>query len=575
MFGCGGSAEDFDDDLSWLRYSPAWTADVLPLDEPWRKAQPRRAMLVVMGEGSVVHEELLAASAVADPGDAARLLGAAVHAVAAKAGGYPRRLLVGEWSYATLLSSELSPRGVDVRVSALRKTRRTIHRLASLLDEPELARDLDPVSHWSEVDGAALDDYFRAAARLWHARPWDVAEDEEVLLASRAGRESAVVLTHPRAHGQVVTVFTCAADYPDAYGSRDPVWGVRFARPRDVPRLFGGELPTPGSAPVPEPYPFLLEGFGSSSPSSAELHELAAVLDAVAALAEAGVQVRTGLAFTHPSTGVALRLESDARYLRWPMVKKVRLGCAAGEGAHPAAALVPLAGFAKGEGRRVERFATGLDARRPRAWTTARQIHHAREWTRFLLTEASVPATAVTELDLRTFLYAWYPRVTREEETSARAVPASLSRYFRFLEEHEHIRYPWAAAVLRERELYVDRLETAPLHELGDEVEEWLAPFHADLDARVMLPGRSFPGVHVGYDAPASPRVAALSRELLRRWQLWRDEEILNRVVDPAALRGRLAARQREWERAPHGGAHGKSPLRMVAEAEQDAAGVS
>ena len=571
MFLFGAFAEDFRDDLSWLRDSPGWTADVLPLHEPWRKAQPERAMLVVMGEGSVVHRELLGASAVADPHDVARLLGAAVHAVAAKAGGYPRRLLVREWPCATLLSSDLAVHGVDVRVSPLRKTQRAIRRMASLLDEPELAWDMDPITDWRKVDGAALDEYFRAAARLWRARPWELADDEEVLLASRAGRESAVVLTHPRAHGHVVTVFTCAADYPDAFRSRDPVWGVQFARRRDIPRFSGDELPTPPSAPTPEPYPLMHAGFGSSPPSSAELRELAAVLGAVAALAEKGMQVSTGLAFTDVSSGVALRLERDARYLRWPTVRKVRAGCASGEGADPAAALLASPSTGSSEGQRVERFAAWLHARRPRVWTTARQIHHAREWTRFLETEARVPATAVTELDLRTFLYAWYPPATREEETSARAVPASLRRYFRFLEEHEHIRYPWAGAVLRERAMYVDRLETVPFHEDGDTMEEWLAPFHADLDARVMLPDRSFPGVHAGFDAPVSPRVAALSRELLRRWQLWRDEEIPKGATDPAALRARLVARQREWERSMHG-PDGKSPLRLVAEAEEDAA---
>jgi len=570
MFLFGASAEDFDDDLSWLRYSPRWTADVLPLHEPWRKAQPQRAMLVVMGEGSVVHQELLDASAIADPHNAARLLGAAVHAVAAQAGGYPRRLLVREWPYATLLSSELAGRGVDIRVSPLPNTQRAIQSLASLLDEPELAWDLGPVTDWKKVDEAALDEYFRAAARLWRAQPWEVAEDEEVLLASRAGRESAVVLTHPRAHGHVVTVFTCAADFPESFRSRDPVWGVQFAQPGDIPRLFDGELPKSPLAPAPEPYPLMHAGFGSHAPSSAELRELADVLSAVAALAERGVQVDTGLAFTDASSGVALRLERDARYLRWPAVRKVRPGCAAGDGADPAAALVPSPSIGANEAARVERFAARLHARRPRVWTTARQIHHAREWTRFLETEARVPATAVTELDLRTFLYAWYPRVTREAETNAEAVPASLRSYVRFLEEHEHIRYPWAAAVLRERAMYVDRLETVPFHDDGDAREEWLAPLQADLEARVMLPDRSFPGVHAGCEAPASPAVAALSRELLRRWQLWRDEEILNGATDPAALRRRLVARQREWERSAHGPG-GKSPLRLVAEAEGDA----
>src|SRR5215210_6968120 len=180
---CIGPGEDYDDDLGWLVHSPWWSADVVPLHEPWRRNEPARAMLVVIGEGSVVFEKLLPAAAVAGAERAARVIARAVHRVARKAGGYPRRVLVREWAAATRLGAELGPHGVDVRVSALRKTARIVRDRARLLDRPDAAWDLAPVHEWRDVGPAALDEYFRSAARFWRARPWELADDEEAFLA--------------------------------------------------------------------------------------------------------------------------------------------------------------------------------------------------------------------------------------------------------------------------------------------------------------------------------------------------------------------------------------------------------
>jgi hypothetical protein len=566
MFTIGSGGGD-DDDISWAVHSPAWSVDALPLDEPWRGDEPARAMLVVVAERNVVFKRLLPAWVLAQSDDAARLITNAVHEVARKAGGYPRRVLVREWSAATRLSAELDRHDVDVRVSALRKTSRIIRRLAGFLDEPDVAWDLSPVQDWSQVEPEALDEYFRSAARFVRTRPWELIADEEAFLARRGGRNSAVVLTHPRAHGHVLGVYTSAADFPETFGTVHPVFGVQITDPARDSHLLAPGLPTTPSNPDPRPYPLLLESRDSDGPSTPQLLLVSAMLSALAALAESGTRVGPGLRFTDEN-GVELRLENDSRDVPWPAMKQASPGCATGPGADPAAALPDhAAGMEAAEEPRLARFAAGLSGTRRPARTTERYLRHAGEWTRYLTDTAGVPATAATELDLRTFLYDWHPRTTRDDEDDARAVGASLKRYFAFLSEREGIAYPWAAAVLRERAVFLDRLETAPLSGDSDELQEWIAPFHADLDARVMLPDRSFPGEHDGFDAPASRDVAELSRELLRRWQLWRDEEIASEAVEPGALRARLVARQREWERTPHP-RFGKSPLRIGAEAD-------
>jgi hypothetical protein len=576
MLGFGfGSGDDYS--LSWLRHVRTWKADLLPLHEPWRGDAPPRSMLVVMGEGNVVEERLVRTSDCATSADSARLLAEAVHKVAREAGGYPERLLVRDWAMASLLSTELDSHHVDVRVSAMRETERMIRHLATLLDEPIVARELVPVERWSHAAAQETGAFFAAAARFWRARPWERLGDGEALLARWRDMESIVVVTRPLGHGHVFTLFTHPRDYHDPFGNaQSAVWGVKFTSQDLLPR---GIRDWQAAAPEwevagPGAFPLVLQDGPTIShgPSGGELHHLAAMLAGVAALAESGEASGPRLRFRDPETGLELRPEPESRHVLWAAMKRARTGCAEGPAAAPAAALSRNPVDPR-EQERVQRFEAHLRESGHRGWSAARHAANAKEWARFLATAAHVPSEAATEYDLRVFLYEWYPINTRADELWSRSLPTSLGRYFDYLAGHEEISYPWAKTVLRERRVYRDRLETAPLgdsrDDMGGETREWRAVLHADLDARLMLPARSFPGQHVGWDRPASRTVAALARELLRRWQIWRDEAIREGVTDLATLRETLVRRQREWERTPHP-EHGASPLRVAAEAEPD-----
>lgn len=572
LLGAGDHEDAFS--LEWLRDVPVWKAHVAVLDEPWRGTAPPRAMVVVMGEGNVVHNEVLGASAVRTPDAAARVLGDAVHAVAAMAKGYPQTLLVAEWAISVRLAAELDSHDVNVRVSpSLREVRQAIRHLATLLDVPDVAEELLPLSEWDEAgtDPRPAGVLFHAAARFWRARPWERVGEGEAFLARWRGRESVVALTQPRGHGHVVTLFTSLRDYESSeVGSPErAVLGIRFADRAAVPRALRRQIAALGwEVAGPDAHPLLL-GAGPATHDRVapdDVHHLAAVLHALAAWTETQGAARSALPFTDAESGVELCPETvmDAA-VPWPPMKRARPACATGPAAAPRAALRGA------EAERVDAFAAHLRASGAREATARRDAAQAAEWARFLDGHARLPAEAVTEYDLRLFLYDWYPLHGVGSEQETERLPVVLRRYFRWLKEHEGIEYPWAGAVLRERDAYRERLETAPLGRDPDadadaELAQWRRWLYQDLDARVLLRDRGFPDPTVEWwERPRTPRVAALVHELQRLWLIWRDEEVAAGRTSPERLRAALRARQREWERMPHPD-HGTSPIRVAAE---------
>ena len=229
---------------------------------------------------------------------------------------------------------------------------------------------------WRDVGPAALDEYFRSAARFWRARPWELADDEEAFLARCGTREAVVVLTHPRGHGHAVTIYTSGSDYPEEIEPAHPVFGVQFTGRTRMARLLDLHLPVTPAHPGPRPYPLLLESRGSDGPSTLQLRLVSALLSALAELGKSRTRVSRELRFM-AENGVELRNESEARRLRWPAMKRACPGCAAGAAADPGAAGGSARRLERSEQERVERFAAYLKAARPRPWSAARNVRHA------------------------------------------------------------------------------------------------------------------------------------------------------------------------------------------------------
>jgi hypothetical protein len=284
-----GPGEGAGSSLTWLRHAPVWKAGLEVLDEPWRGAAPSRAMLVVMADGDVVHEELLAAEVTA-PADAARALRRAVDALAAQAKGYPETLLVRDRDTAGHLASGLARHGTTVRVSpSLREVRHAIRQLAALVDVPDVAWDLLPLSGWDDdgIDPALAGIVFPAAARFWTARPWERVPDGKVFRSRWRDRRSVVALTHPKGHGHVITLFTSVRDYrhPRFPCPRRPVLGIRYVGRAALPRTLRRRIAAQGwEVAAPDAYP-LLVGEGPAFddyPAFADVLHLAAEMDALA-----------------------------------------------------------------------------------------------------------------------------------------------------------------------------------------------------------------------------------------------------------------------------------------------------
>lgn len=288
---CFGSGEGEGlESLSWLRHAPVWKAGLQVLDEPWRGAVPSRAMLVVMAEGDVVHNELLPAALVAAPADAARALHRAVEDLASQAKGYPQTLLVRDRDTAACLGPRLHRKGTEVRASAsLREVRRTIRHLTSLLDVPDVAWDLLPLHGWDDdgIDPALAGVLFPAAARFWTARPWEGVPDCKVFRSRWRDRRSVVAITPPKGHGHVITLFTSARDYhnPRFPTPRRPVLGIRFVGRPALPRAIRRQIAAQEwEVAAPDAYPLLMgEGPALDDyPAFADVVHLATAMDALA-----------------------------------------------------------------------------------------------------------------------------------------------------------------------------------------------------------------------------------------------------------------------------------------------------
>jgi hypothetical protein len=247
--------------------------------------------------------------------------------------------------------------------------------------------------------------------------------------------------------------------------------------------------------------------------------------------------------------------------------------CAEGPGATPEGVLSgPGQDVAKVEREGAEWLAR-FEAWLPKHPTRQEDLFNARAWRDFLVMEV-IPAGAATEFDLRVFLYAYYPHEVGASEVAASLLPQSMHQLFRFLEEREGIRYPFADRVLSELEKLEEEMGV-PLQEL---LEEARHEVYHDLHARAMLPAPDLADETEWPVESDSEVLLVLRFELHRRWLLWYDELVRGGTTDFEELEDALLARQREWEVAPHPAIGGRTPaealhayLAMHGKPEEDA----
>lgn len=192
------------------------------------------------------------------------------------------------------------------------------------------------------------------------------------------------------------------------------------------------------------------------------------------------------------------------------------------------------------------------------------RLQNREEWRSFAYTSLK-PVTAISEFELRSFVYDWYPRKVAGSIADARRVLVGLRKFFVFLEEHEGVLCPWAWPILGDVETFEIRWESFPGGFFWDaDVQAWQAPHVRDLTDRILLPlSDSQGGIEWGRTMGLAEY--ALNREAHRLWIVSRDEAIRGGTTAPREVLAHAMARQREWAHAPNASCSGLTPQVAIA----------
>jgi hypothetical protein len=548
------------------------------------------ALLVAEARGAVLFQEMLLHPP-AGPEEVWREVERAVMGAARAAGHLPERLLVRGEALAAALASALGPRDVEVAPAAeLPGLERFAAELRGAVGGRGGAAAAPSPQSWARwgLPAADVAELFRASAAFYRAAPWRVVSEEKVLEAVLPGgrRLSVCILGQEGLErgialyedvGDLVGVLVAAVGEPGRVpGFHGSVTYLVFRRRGELPQPMQREVAASGwEVASPRAYPLATAlntpGGGLSRAGAAEL---AAVLAAVPAYVR---RYRESLRrwsssavpeWLHPETGVVLRASrfgwgGERGKGLWDPPTRLDACCAQGEGARPAAALEGPPD-PEGGAEVAARFGAWLAREGLSAATVRRHAMNAALFLDHLLRDAGVPLHAVTELELRRFLYEALPAREDAGRSGTLAVPVSLGRFFSFLYVEERLDCPWARAVLRDRESFEIRLSDfhGGFRWSGGEYE-WYAELEEDLDDRLLVPGARMAGGGE-WGEGTGPAETRLRRELQRRWLLWRDRGVRAGHTEPAELRRRLEARQRKWERTPHPELDGRTPVEAV-----------
>lgn len=549
-------------------------------------------VLLVTAGKAVLFSEVTAHPPV-EPEEVAREIERAVLEAARATGHLPARLRVHHRRVAEALGATLGPR--DVEVSASEDLPDLDFLAADLRDFMGGAAGVPPAASpetWAAwgLPAARVAEIFRAAAEFFRAAPWEVLTNVDLIAADvPAGRRwtacvlgngglqyGLVLYEHPEDFlGMLVSEEPTVA----FSGLRGSIVSLDFQPRTGVPEAMYREIRKAGwevAGPLAYPALTVINSPGGGI-GAAEAEDLTVLLRAVPRFVEEYDELFPDEPgeppeWRDPESGAVLRplllMPEEEEESLWEPPFRLRTGCAEGPGADPSAAVAapedPDA-FAEVEEGVVERFGAWLarEERFSRA-TVEKHTINAGLFVEYLARWQGISLRSVTEYDLRTFLYDWYPRKVADSRTRALSVPTSLRRFFAFLEQAGGISCPWADEILRDKGTFEIRLDEFPGGFWWDEeVREWQGEFYEDLAERVFLPE---PGLAGGgaWGGAMGPTEALLHRELQRRWLLWRDEVIRGGATDPDEVRDALAARQRKWETSKSRALGGKTPAQAI-----------
>jgi hypothetical protein len=275
------------------------------------------------------------------------------------------------------------------------------------------------------------------------------------------------------------------------------------------------------------------------------------------ALVREGVTRRPPISWSKPDCRVEIFYigapeDEDARV--WDVPKTLTAACATGPAARPGAYVADERAYRvvhEEEGRRLDRYeevlgvlSKGSSRVDGGGLTPPVSVEYDLEIARAFATSVvakGVPMGGVSELDLRFYLYALYPKSARGSGNHRRLL-ASLALYFAFLSS-EGIECPWAPPILGDVAAVEKRVNSMPPR--GDEAatEEWVFRLVTDLWVRELVDVAS--DVPLGTTASRNPGALKASREWLR----WRDEVIASGETDSERVHEGILARWRAARR--------------------------
>lgn len=445
-----------------------------------------------------------------------------------------------------------------------------------------------------------VSEIFAAAAAFHAAAPWTTAGNEPPIRVSRAdGAEWSMVVMGAAGEEYGLACYSSADDLDRLYAPESPdpaeafnqlsgrLVSVSYGARRDIPRRMREEIKAAQwEVAGPKAYPTLVvlntPGGGVSLADAMllrdALHTVPRFVSAHAPLF--GDVVHGGVSWTDQETGLTCRLDAyDPTAALFSLFDKLELSGPSGPGAMPGSTLP----FESDEDvQRVEtliaetldRFRTWLkspSAGKPVGDTTAAtHERNARALIMRCVYAANRPIAAITEYDLRAYLYDWYPRKEFLNERDARGLLTSLRRFFVFLHESEGVTCAWAEHILGDTNAFLHRCNECPRGSFWDEaVQEWQEDAYLEMAARLLIPDAP-PSTGFRFGAAMAAVEHRLHSTLHTRWLVWRDEVIASGITAPAEVLSILRGRAQEWADTPQAALGGQTPAQVV-RAEQAA----
>lgn len=559
----------------------AWQADVTPMPMELRDSHP--AVVMIGAGGMILHAEVLPyRPATAEERAVAIAQGFAVARRAASRP--PERLHVRDAELAAALAGRPQLESTAVQAASIPELDEALKGfLEHLSAGTDTAARLSTPDTWRETGAPAAEvaEFHRAAAEFYRLAPWKRAELQiPLLLALPDGTEWAASIMGDAGVAYGLALYSRPEDMLGlmesgaAFAFDGEMQGysltVDFDQRGPLSNAMLKEITAAGwTIAGPRAYPRLV-GLNVEEGGVTEEHVRLATLclRAVNALARGADPLEetdmgvSPLPFFWDEDEDEDDEEEDEELAYFIFPDRASLMCPAGTGANPEAPLRAWDDYEAIQAAEHERLA------RLEAWLPVHlqnvgkpQLENARIWCEHW-GAMGVPAGAVTEYDLRQFIYDLY---VRKFEPSGRAIEAlrtSLIPIFRFLEE-EGIHYPFGQAVLDELREVERRAEEDGMA-LHDALVALSFELYDDLDARVMLHRREPAEGCAEWPDLMNAAVAQLDHELQRRWLLWYDELVRQGMTDFDELEAGLLERQIAWEGTPHPRHDGQTPAEVI-----------